>query len=74
MVDSFAVVAFPRWNFKFYCLSALKQWVIPTGKYDVHVWTLPMNSLGYSAKLIPFWLFPFFHFSMTTFLSLGVHV
>ena len=62
MVDSFAAVAFPRWNFQFYCLSALKQGVIPTGKYDVHVRTLPMNSLGLSPELISFWLFPFFSF------------
>ena len=45
-VDSFAAVAFPRWNFQFYCLSALKQWQIPTGKYDVYLRMLQMNSLG----------------------------
>ena len=46
MVDSFTAVAFPRCNFQSYCLSALKQWQIPTGKYDVHVRMLQMNSLG----------------------------
>ena len=45
MVDSFAAVAYPRWNFQFYCLSVLKQKQIP---YDVHVRTLVMNSLGLS--------------------------
>ena len=35
---------------------------IPRGKYDVHVRTLAMNSLGLSLKLIPICLFSFFFF------------
>ena len=33
---------------------------------------LQINLLGVLAQLIPIWLFPFFHCSMTTFLQLGV--
>ena len=72
MVDSFTAVAFPRCNFQFYCLSALKQWQIPTGKYDVYLRMLQMNSLGLLAQLILSRLFPFFHLSETTLLQLGV--
>ena len=60
MVDLFAAVTFPRWNFQLYCLSALKQQQIPTGKYDVQVQMLQMKSLGLLAYLIPIWLFSFF--------------
>ena len=59
MVDSFAAVTFPRWNFQLYCLF-LKQWQIPTGKYDVQLRMLQINSLGLLAYLIPIWLFSFF--------------
>ena len=36
---------------------SFKQQQIPTGKYDVQVQMLQMNSLGASAYLIPIWLF-----------------
>ena len=34
MLDSFAAVGFPLWNFQCYCPFASKQLQIPTGKYD----------------------------------------
>ena len=57
MVDSFAAVIFPRWNFQLYCPSALKQWQISIGKYDVQLRMLQINTLGLLAYLIPIWLF-----------------
>ena len=67
---AFAAVAFPCWNFFCCCFSALKRQQIPTGKDDVHVRMLQMNSLGLLAPLIPIWLFPLFHFPKTTSLQL----
>ena len=54
--------AFPRWNFCCCCVLALKKKQIPTGKDNVHVRMLQMNSSRLLTQIILIWLFPFLIF------------